>query len=100
MNNKWTRWLCVGVLSAGIAWAAPGSVTKVVDINRASEAELVTLKGIGPKMAHHIIENREHAGPFPNLEAVSRVKGVNAHVIKRWVAHNPKRIVVIQPKLK
>ncbi|WP_018150212.1 ComEA family DNA-binding protein [Leeia oryzae] len=47
-----------------------------VNINTATEAQLETLKGIGPAKAKAIIEYRQKNGPFKTLEALKDVKGV------------------------
>ena len=48
-----------------------------VDINTATAEQLLEVKGIGPKMARVIIEERERGGGFASLEDVSdRVKGI------------------------
>ncbi len=47
-----------------------------VDVNKASEAELDGIKGIGPAMSTRILEERQKA-PFKDWDDfVSRVKGV------------------------
>ena len=48
----------------------------VVDVNKASQAELEAVKGIGPSMASRILEARK-AGAFKDWSDLqSRVKGV------------------------
>lgn len=48
-----------------------------VDINAASVQQLQEVKGIGPKTAAVIIEERERGGPFASMTDVSeRVKGI------------------------
>jgi competence protein ComEA len=57
------------LLFASLTWAA-------VDANKASEAELVQVKGIGPVLAGHIVEARK-AGNFKSWDDfITRVKGV------------------------
>lgn len=51
--------------------------THAVDLNQANMAELRQIKGIGPKTAERIIEERMRAGPFDSLQDLSdRVKGI------------------------
>lgn len=58
-----------------LAAAAP-SVFAAVDVNRASQAELETVKGIGPGLSGKILKARE-AGSFKNwADVVERVPGV------------------------
>ena len=56
-------------LAAAAAFAA-------VDVNKANQAELEAIKGIGPSMATRILDARQ-TGPFANWADLSgRVKGV------------------------
>jgi DNA uptake protein ComE-like DNA-binding protein len=57
----------------------------VVNVNRASEAELRLLPGIGKKRAQEIIERREKK-PFASVEEVGRIKGLHA-LVQRLHAH-------------
>ena len=57
---------------ASIAMAA-------VDVNSASAADLDTIKGIGPKMAASILDERKKNGNFKDWnDFAARVKGVGA----------------------
>ena len=57
---------------ASIAMAA-------VDVNTASAADLDTIKGIGPKMAASILDERKKNGNFKDWnDFAARVKGVGA----------------------
>lgn len=47
-----------------------------VNINTATEAQLETLKGIGPAKAKAILEHRTKNGPFKSIEALKDVKGI------------------------
>jgi competence protein ComEA len=53
----------------------------VVNVNRASEAELRLLPGIGKKRAQLIVERREKK-PFASLDEVGRLKGMRKLVHK------------------
>lgn len=46
-----------------------------VNLNTASQAELETLKGVGPAKAKAIIEDRTKNGPFKSVDDLERVKG-------------------------
>ncbi|MEC4294249.1 helix-hairpin-helix domain-containing protein [Adlercreutzia shanghongiae] len=48
----------------------------LVSINRASAAELQTLKGIGEATAEKIIAEREANGPFKSIDDLIRVSGI------------------------
>ncbi|CAN5300954.1 hypothetical protein BH09SUM1_BH09SUM1_09600 [soil metagenome] len=52
-----------------------------VHINKASIAELETLKGVGPKLAEKIVAQRAAAGPFKSPRDLSKVKGIGPAII-------------------
>ncbi len=54
-----------------------------IDINTAPRGELRLLPGIGPVLAARIIENRETDGPFETVDALLRVRGVDAELVER-----------------
>jgi competence protein ComEA len=54
-----------------------------LDLNRASETDLMLLPGIGPSLARRIVESRAEAGPFPSVEAVDRVRGIGPRMVER-----------------
>jgi competence protein ComEA len=47
-----------------------------VDVNRASQEELTSLKGVGPSLAKKIVEHRGKNGPFRSAEDLLQVKGI------------------------
>ena len=49
---------------------------KRVNINTASESELMTLPGVGPVYVKRIIAYREKNGPFKSVEEIKRIKGI------------------------
>lgn len=58
-----------------------------VDVNRATQAELETVKGIGPGLSSKILEARK-AGEFKNwAELVDRVGGVGPGNAARFSQH-------------
>jgi len=59
------------------------SLTRRVNINAATMAELEMLPGIGPALARRIIEDRDTHGPFQTLDALDRVKGIGPRTIDR-----------------
>jgi DNA uptake protein ComE-like DNA-binding protein len=60
-------------------------MTGVLNVNRATEAELRLLPGIGKKRAELIVERREKK-PFASLDEVGRIKGMRA-LVQRLHAH-------------
>ncbi|MGO4347207.1 ComEA family DNA-binding protein [Paenibacillus sp. MCAF9] len=67
--------------AAPIADAGMDDAAKL-DINRATEAELDDLKGIGPSKAKAIIEDRERNGKFATVNDLLRVKGIGEKLLK------------------
>ncbi|MFK8000940.1 MAG: ComEA family DNA-binding protein [Polyangiales bacterium] len=63
---------------------APAAVEAepVVNLNTATEAELVTLPGIGPSKAQAIIAHRERRA-FRRVEDVMRVRGIGRSTFRR-----------------
>lgn len=53
--------------------ARPGGRT---NINTASETELTSIPGVGPKTASAIIAYREQNGPFHSIDQLAEVKGI------------------------
>lgn len=64
--------------------AVPGAVLGasaaggLIDINRATAAELDALPGVGPSTAQKIVDDRETNGPFATPEDLMRVPGIGA----------------------
>ena len=70
-------------VSAILPTADPGAsrmggvtVSGLIDINLATQADLEMLPGIGPTMATNIIAHREANGPFVTIEAIMDVPGI------------------------
>lgn len=53
-----------------------------VNINTASESELVSLDGIGPSKAKNIITYRKTHGGFSSVEEIMKVKGIGKKIFK------------------
>lgn len=65
------RWLVGVALSLLFVFQALAAV----DLNKAGQAELESVKGIGPKKAKSILEYREKNGPFKSIDDLAKVKG-------------------------
>jgi len=57
--------------------------TGVVNINTATEAELVRLPGIGPSKARAIVSLRKHMGSFSRVENLLRVRGIGRKTLQQ-----------------
>jgi len=68
------RWLRATGLAV-LLFVAPAAFA--VDVNTATQEQLLTIRGIGPKTAQTIVEERNRGGRFQSLEDLSeRVKGI------------------------
>jgi competence ComEA-like helix-hairpin-helix protein len=54
-----------------------------LDPNRASEAQLDRLPGVGPATARAIVASRTEEGPFTSAEELTRVRGVGPALLDR-----------------
>ena len=61
----------------------PAHLKDKISINTASEKELEKIKGIGPTLAHRIVQYRKEHGPFPSIEDVVLVRGVSEKLLER-----------------
>lgn len=57
--------------------------TAPVSLNRATAKELEALPGIGPRRAQAIVEDRERNGPFPSVDALTRIPGIKPALVAR-----------------
>ena len=71
-----TRNRTVGLLSFTGPTASGEAERGKVDLNTATAQELMVLPGIGEGLARRIIEYRERYGPFPDISALTEVKGI------------------------
>jgi len=68
------------MIAAGLAVVMPA---QALDVNAASITELESLRGIGPKTAKMIVQERSRSGAFASLEDLSdRVRGLGVRRIR------------------
>lgn len=53
-----------------------------VNINTATEEELIAVEGIGPALAQRIVTYREEHGSFASIEELDNVKGIGMSLIE------------------
>src|SRR3546814_1362423 len=64
----------LGVLASGVALHG---MALAIDVNAATPEQLREIRGIGPKMAQVILEERARGGRYESLDDLSaRVKGI------------------------
>lgn len=56
----------------------------LININTASAQKLTELWGIGPATAAKIIAYRQQNGPFTEIEAIKKVKGIGTNKFEHW----------------
>lgn len=64
-----------------------GDSSIVIDVDRATAAELELLPRIGPKLAQRIVEDRNEHGAFGTLTALTRVKGIGPKLVTHLAPH-------------
>lgn len=55
---------------------APPAKAELINLNTATEAQLTSLPGIGPKTASLIVQYRQKNGPFKKIEEIMNVRGI------------------------
>jgi len=61
----------------------PTAAVKLVNINTADKAELMTIPAIGPVTADRILRYRQDFGPFTQIEELGRVKGIGEKTLEK-----------------
>jgi DNA uptake protein ComE-like DNA-binding protein len=56
------------------------TVPSIIDLDVASEAEIETLRGVGPALAARIVADRDSLGPFGSTDELQRVRGIGARL--------------------
>ncbi|MCS7174027.1 MAG: helix-hairpin-helix domain-containing protein [Armatimonadetes bacterium] len=57
--------------------------TGPLSLNAATQEELEQLPGIGPKLAHRIVQDRALRGPYTRVEDLLRVRGIGPKLLER-----------------
>lgn len=47
-----------------------------IDLNQASAEDLASVPGLSPKLAAAVVADRQRDGPFPDVDALLRVRGI------------------------
>lgn len=92
MKKTFAACLMIWFFAAGIctmSWAA-----EMVNINTATEDELMKLDKIGPAKAAEIVKYRNENGPFTSIEDLKKVKGIGDATFEV----NKDRIIADVPK--
>lgn len=71
------------LLIIAIWFASIGSVMAAVDLNTATQAQLESVKGIGPVKAKAIVEYRARNAPFKSLDDLGNVKGFGKKTVDK-----------------
>lgn len=67
--------------------SAPFPAPAVIDLDVAAEAQIETLRGIGPALAARIVANRDSFGAFGSMEGLERVRGVGPALAGKLAAN-------------
>lgn len=54
-----------------------------IDLNRADAKALISLPGIGPRLAERIIAYRQQAGSFVDLDHLTKVQGIGPSLVEQ-----------------
>ena len=82
------RKLYLSFFLAGLLVTSPLFAGDKIDLNTATRAELISLKGIGPKTADAIIEYRKRHGGFKVFADIIKVEGIGnkkAEMLAKYV---------------
>lgn len=90
--------LAAGLLApCGLAWSADAPPAKraaaapaaqgAVDVNTASEDELVAVPGIGKGLARRIVDFREKNGPYQHVDDLLKVQGIGEKSLQKLRPH-------------
>jgi competence ComEA-like helix-hairpin-helix protein len=78
--------------------SAAKTLPQKLDLNRASQSELVGVPGIGPKLAQAIVELRLQKGSFARVEDLLEVTGIKEKKFATIVGYL--EVIPLQPSAK
>jgi competence protein ComEA len=92
MQKRRMAVLTIVTVALMMSWVVPALAADLqkVNLNTATLEELMTLDGIGQKVAERILNFREKNGPFQKPEDLMMVKGVGEKIFEA----NEDRIVI------
>jgi competence protein ComEA len=79
MRTTFCRLAGIVALASLLAVGAPLAAAERVNLNTATQEELVALPGVGPAKAKAIIDYRT-AHPFKTVDEVKNVRGIGDHL--------------------
>jgi competence protein ComEA len=84
MQRKHMAVLTIVTVALMMSWVVPALAADLqkVNLNTATLEELMSLDGIGQKVAERILSFRETNGPFQNPEDLMMVKGVGEKIFE------------------
>mgnify|MGYP000131119531 CR=1 FL=1 len=84
MLRSFTRTLAAVLAALALAGLKPAwAETSPLDINTATAAQLVGLKGVGPAKAQAIIEHRDKNGQFKSVDDLKLVQGIGDKMLEQ-----------------
>ena len=87
MQRAWMIQKVCGTLLLLFVCSVWGAAAEKIDLNLASAAQLITIKGIGPKKAEAIIKYREQHGGFRKVDDLDNVPGFGKKTVERLRVH-------------
>jgi competence protein ComEA len=84
MQRRRMAVLTIVTVALMMSWVVPALAADLqkVNLNTATLEELITLDGIGQKVAERILNFREKNGPFQKPEDLMMVKGVGEKIFE------------------
>jgi competence protein ComEA len=61
----------------------PAAMVDRINLNQADAKTLITLPGIGPRLAERIIVYRQQAGAFTHLDDLTEVQGIGSALVEQ-----------------